>query len=821
MSSRANRRSLISLSILAAGLIAIWLVPSVSIAAHSRADELQMRGDASSVITAADYARAEKFMSYNTNPLVLRSGVRPNWLPDERFWYRITTAEGSEFVLIDPAKGTRAPAFDQTKLAAALSSVAGAAYDGAHLPFMMFEFSADGRSISFGVGRNRWKCDVQAYTCAADDSAAAPQGGRGAGAGRGGRGGGGGRAESFSPDGKRAAFIREYNLWVRDVATNKETQLTTDGVKDFGYATDNAGWQSSDRPILLWSPDSKKIATFQQDQRGVGEMYLVNTQVGHPELRAWKYPLPGDAVITMIQRVIIEVETPKVIRLQMSPDQHRSSLCDDVACRGGEWSDVDWSPDATHLAFVSTSRDHKQENLRVADAATGAIHEVYEEKSPTYFESGNGDINWRYLAATNEFIWYSERENWGHLYLYDATTGKLKNNITTGEGNVTQIMRLDEKNRMIYFLGVGLEKSSDPYFIHFYKVGFDGKGLKLLTPEDANHSVVLSASGKYFVDSYSKPDVPPVAVLRDADGKLISTLEKADISKLLATGWKPPTPITLKARDGQTDIYGLMFKPTNLDPSKKYPIINHIYPGPQTGSVGGRSFSAARGDAQALAELGFVVVEIDGMGTPWRSKKFHDAYFADMGDNTLPDQVAAMKQLADMYPWIDITRAGIFGHSGGGFATADAMFRYPDFFKVGISESGNHDNREYEDDWAEKYQGLLEKKPDGTTNYDSQANQLLAKNLKGHLLLAHGTMDNNVPPYNTLLVVDALIKANKDFDLLMLPNQAHGYGAESNYMTRRRWDYFVRYLLGAEPPKEYEFHPPAPAGGGGRGGPIQ
>jgi dipeptidyl aminopeptidase/acylaminoacyl peptidase len=294
---------------------------------------------------------------------------------------------------------------------------------------------------------------------------------------------------------------------------------------------------------------------------------------------------------------------------------------------------------------------------------------------------------------------------------------------------------------------------------------------------------------------------------------LILKLETADITKLVATGWKPPVPITLKARDGVTDIYGLMFKPTNLVPGKKYPIVNHIYPGPQTGSVGGWNFSAARGDGQALAELGFVVVEIDGMGTPWRSKKFQDAYFADMGDNTLPDQVTAMKQLAQKYPWIDIDRAGIYGHSGGGFATADAMFRYPDFFKVGISESGNHDNREYEDDWGEKYQGLLEKKADGSTSYDDQANQLHAKNLKGHLLLAHGTMDNNVPPYNTLLVVDALIKANKDFDLLMLPNQAHGYGAESNYMTRRRWDYFVRYLLGANPPKEYEMHPPTPPAG--------
>jgi dipeptidyl aminopeptidase/acylaminoacyl peptidase len=283
-------------------------------------------------------------------------------------------------------------------------------------------------------------------------------------------------------------------------------------------------------------------------------------------------------------------------------------------------------------------------------------------------------------------------------------------------------------------------------------------------------------------------------------------LEKADISKLLASGWRPPTPFTVKARDGRTDLYGLMFKPTLLDPSRKYPIVNYIYPGPQTGSVGSRSFSAARSDHQALAELGFVVVMIDGMGTPWRSKKFHEAYYGNMGDNTLPDQIAGMKQLAQQYGWIDLDRAGIWGHSGGGYATAAAMFRYPDFFKVGISESGNHDNRNYEDDWAEKWQGLLVKKADGTTNYDSQANQNFAKNLKGKLLLTHGTMDDNVPPSSTMVLVDELIKANKDFDLLLLPNRRHGYAAEP-YMIRRRWDYFVRNLLGAEPPQGYELKP--------------
>jgi len=768
-------------------------------------------------IAAADYARAEKFMGYNTNPLVFRNTVQANWLPDERMWYRVNTPEGSEFILVDPARGMREPAFDHTKLAAALSKATGGKYDGAHLPFQTIAFSSDSQSVSVSVDSKRWKCDRQGNACDADSSPE-PEAAAGGGRGRGGRGGGGrgGRGGAAgggaqSPDGKLTVSIRDNNLWVRD-ASGKETQLTTDGVKDFGYATDNAGWASSDRPIVVWSPDSKKIATFQQDQRGVGEMYLVNTTVGHPTLKAWKYPLPGDAVVTTIQRVIIDVAAAKVIRLQMPPDQHRSTLCDDITCSGSP--DMQWNADGTQLAFVSTSRDHKEETLRIADAATGAVHDVLNEKVATFFESGNGHINWHFMAATNEFIWFSERDNWGQLYLYDLNgMNRLKNQITTGEGNVTQIVKVDEQARVIYFLGVGKEKGRDPYFVHFYRVDFDGKNQKLLTPDDGNHSVVLSPSGKYFVDTYSKPDVPPALALRDIDGKLVTPLEKADISKLLATGWRPPQPIIVKARDGVTDCYGLMYKPSNLDITRKYPIINHIYPGPQTGSVGGRSFSAGRGDAQALAELGFVVVEIDGMGTPWRSKKFHEAYFGDMGDNTLPDQVSGMKDLGKRYPWIDLDRVGIYGHSGGGYATAGAMFHYPDFFKVGISESGNHDNREYEDDWAEKWQGLLEKtSTDGKSNYDSQANQNFAKNLKGHLMLAHGTMDNNVPPYNTLLVVAELIKANKDFDLVLFPNRPHGYGPDANYMMRKRWDYFVRWLLNAEPPKEYEFHAPAAGG---------
>jgi dipeptidyl aminopeptidase/acylaminoacyl peptidase len=739
-------------------------------------------------LSADDYARAEKFLGGYTSPLVLHGAVRPTWLPGEidRFWYRVVVGEGgaAEFVLVDAAKGTKAPAFDHARVAASLSAAAGVKCDAAHLPFTRFDYSADGHSIAFTVNARGWTCDVNGASCVAGGGAASA------------------RDEAISPDGKLAAFIRGENLWVRVLSTGAQRQLTTDGATDFSYATDNAGWTSSNRPILLWSPDSKKIATYQQDQRGVGEMYLVDTKVGHPTLKAWKYPLPGDETVTTIQRVIIDLDGPRVVRLKMGSDQHRGTVADDVKNDDGVWDDVQWSADAKTLAFVSTSRDHKVERLRVADADTGAVRDVFEEKAATYFESGMGSANWRFLPASNLVLWLSERDNWAHLYLYDLGTGALKNRITSGEGNVTEVLRVDEKGRQIYFIGVGREKGRDPYYRHVYRVGFDGKGLSLLTPADGDHDVSFSPSGRVFVDTCSRPDQKPTSVLREANGREQLALEEADVSKLLAAGWKPPIPFTVKARDGVTDLYGLMFRPTGFDPARKYPVIDNIYPGPQTGSVGSRSFAPSRGDTQALAELGFVVVQIDGMGTPWRSKSFHDAYYGDMGDNTLPDQVAGIKELARRYSWIDIDRVGIYGGSGGGFATADAMFRYPDFFKVGVSVSGNHDNREYEDDWAEKWQGLLERKPDGTSNYDDQANENHAKRLLGKLLLAHGTMDDNVPPYNTLLVVDALIKANKDFDLILFPNRGHGLGEA--YMVRRRWDYFVEHLLGAQPPKEFE-----------------
>ena len=744
------------------------------------------------VLTAGDYARAERAMGYNTAALVDHSAGPPNWLAGDRFWYRVLTAQGSEFILVDPARKTHAAAFDQGKLAAALSAASGKTYEASRLPFRTFSFAPDEKSIAFATGDKSWKYDLASGQISPDTTPAAQPNPNAT-------------NEITSPNGQLAAYIKDDNLWVRDTKTSQTTQLTTDGAKDYGYATDNAGWTHSDKPVLRWSPDSRKIATFRQDQRTVGDMHLVTTNVGHPTLKSWKYPLPGDKDIATIERVVIEVSPAKVVRLQMAPDPHRGSLSDDISS-SGTFDDVDWSPDGSQLAFVSTSRDHKEEKVRVADAATGAVRDVFQETVATQYESGQGAINWRYLPKSKEMVWYSERDNFGHLYLYDAGSGKVKNQITKGSFVVTQLLKVDEAKRQLYFLADGREPGN-PYFTHLYRIGLDGKNLTSLTPEAGNHQVTLSPSGRYFIDTYSQPDKPGTTVLRSTAGQLLSTLEKADISRLTATGWKAPTPITVKAQDGKDDLYGLLFTPSNLDASKKYPIINYIYPGPQGGGVGSWSFASARNDHQALAELGFVVVVIEGSCNPLRSKSYHDNCYGNMAENTLSDQVTGMRQLARQYPYIDLDRAGIWGHSGGGYATAMAMFRYPDFFKVGISESGNHENRNYEDDWAERYLGLLKTNPDGTTSYDSQANATFAKNLKGKLMLAHGLMDDNVPPYNTMLVVEALTKANKSYDLVVFPNAQHGYGTYSPYMTRRRWDYFVQNLAGAEAPHDYQLTP--------------
>ena len=756
-------------------------------------------------VTVEDYARAEGFLRNYTAPLVFKDSVSPVWVSDTEMWYRNSISAGSEFVFVDAAKGTRELAFNHDRLATAISAQLDSVFTGNALPFMTFTFSNDQKSIAFEAGGRSFSCTLNRYRCesvavsngkkddAVDERAAMMRRFR--------------SVEVASPDGKLEAFIKDHNLWVREKATKIERPLTTDGEEDFGYATNNAGWTKGDGPVLVWSPDSKKIATFQHDGRGVGSMHLVSTATGHPEVQSWKYPLPGDSLVFKIERVVIDVPTATVVRLDMPPDAHRSTITDHVAYRG-TWADVEWSADSKELSFVSTSRNHQDVWLRVANPETGAVKDVFHEHQDTFFESGIGDLNWRFLSDSDEFIWFSERDNWGHLYLYDQKTGQLKNQITKGNWNVRTIDYIDQDARVIYFVGSGRE-NGDPYFTYLYKINFDGSGLTLLTPDYGTHSYSFSPNRSYFVDTYSQPDVPQVAAVRRLDGKLMVTLEKADISALVATGWQAPMQIKVKGRDGKTDIYGLMYTPSNLDTNKKYPVLNYIYPGPQSGSVGSRSFSSARSDKQAVAELGFVVIEVDGMGTPGRSKSFHDTYYGNMGDNTLPDQIAAIKEMARRYTYLDVERVGIWGHSGGGFASAAAMMRYPDFYDVAVSGAGNHDNRTYADHWGEKWQGLLVENEDGSTNYDNQATQLEVDNLKGRLLIAHGTLDSNVPPNNTLVLVEKLMEANKDFDLLMFPNSGHGF-RQGDYWMRRRWDYFVKHLIGTDPPKEYTFGQRAP-----------
>ena len=744
-------------------------------------------------ITAADYARAQRFLAVNTADLVQGNILAQYWQLDDRLIYRRSTENGSDYILVDVQTGQKSPLFDVTRLAAELKAYAEEEVDADDLSLSRIHLFDAPERLEFDFDDQSYVLDLRDYTLnqLAETSS----------------------NEFISPDGAAAAFIDEHNLWVRDTASNEVTQLTFDGEQDYGYATNNAGWLRDEGPVLLWSPDSSKIATFRHDGRNVGEMYLWSTQVGHGELDAWKYPLPGDDTIFMIERIVIHLEDePRVTALKLSPDPHRSTTSDHIAGRGGVFLDVEWSEDSETLSFVSSSRDHKIAQLQIADPETGEVRPVYREEVETYYESGYNAANWRVFPERNEFIWFSEQDNWGHLYLHDLQSGELKRQITEGSWAVLQIQQVDLENEKIYFLGSNRE-SGDPYFQYLYRINFDGSALTNLTPEIANHQISWSESAEYFSDAYSTPNTAPTWVVRNAAGDTQLILEEADIEPLIASGWVAPIPFSVKARDQVTELYGLLYKPSNFDETKSYPVLNYLYPGPQSGSVGTRSFRASRNDKQSLAELGFIVVELDAMGTPGRSKSFHDAYYGDMGDNGLPDQIAGIRQLAADNPWMDLDRVGIWGHSGGGFASTAGILRYPDFYKVAVSGAGNHDNRNYEDDWGEKWQGLLETfsesnsdedEPVVTTNYDNQANQLLAANLEGKLLLAHGMLDTNVHPSSTLLVVEALIDADKDFDLVVLPNASHGFG-NRRYFMKRRWDYFVENLRGLQPPSEFVF----------------
>jgi dipeptidyl aminopeptidase/acylaminoacyl peptidase len=521
-------------------------------------------------------------------------------------------------------------------------------------------------------------------------------------------------------------------------------------------------------------------------------------------LHSYAYPLPGDEEVPTAELFIVDVadRTSRPVKMDRTPILYYGGPIRD----GWTWWDV--AGDRVYL--LSRSRGCQQLGLIEIEAATGATRSVLEEYCETGIDphlTSAGRPNVRVLDNGSSVIWFSQRDGWGHLYLYDARTGEVRRQLTSGSWAVADVVRVDEAGRWLYFTAVGTPAASDPYFELLYRVSLDGGPPRLLTPEDATHRVAFSPSGDFFVDSHSRIDQPPVTVLRAADGSIVLELERGDIDDLLATGWTYPERFCAKARDGSTDIYGVILRPTRFDPNVSLPVLDDIYAGPQTNrapaSFAGYSSPAhqhpshaARGfwHAQALAELGFAVVMIDGLGMPFRSKAFRDWSFRQVGDGGIEDHVVALRQLAACHPYLDLARVGIFGHSAGGYASTHAMLRFPDFFKVGVSSAGNHDHRLDKATWIERYMGL----PVGDY-YQEQANSTLAHQLRGKLLLIHGEMDENVHVASTLQLVDALINADKDFDLLILPNRPHAC-TDDPYFIRRRWDYFVRHLQGKEPP---------------------
>ena len=785
-----------------------------------------------------DYNRAERFLTWHTSRLISGDLVVPEWMEDNtRFWYRNKTGNGYQFVLVDPARNTQGALFDHYRMAASMSLAADTSFNPDKLPFSSFEFLRDETAIEFTAKRKTFDCDLQTYVCSIESSDWRGDEERDQ---RGVLRSGGTPSNSFveSPDEQWEAFAMDYNLYIRPKGGGDTTQLTTDGEKYWAYGFNEPrpnqrrrGGRAlrNRRPNLRWSPDSRRLVVSRRDERDVKHMHYISYTSQRPRHFSQPYALPGDSIIPYPGFHIITIDTD--IAADASSDMRGpaadggvvagrrpivrvvSNVAPEVEPRptqlsfGGSAPDSTWSPDSENLYVTYFTRGSKSVHLAEIDAATGAARVLVSDSSPTFVElSQRGPSSWYVSDDGGDVIWWSERNGWAHLYRFDGN-GNLINQITSGPWTVGTVYHVDEARQQIYFTGRGREPGRNIYYAHLYRVNFDGSGLTLLTPEDADHTIRWSPGGQYFVDTYSRIEAAPVTVLRTKpDAGIVRTLEEADISRLGEIGWKPGEVFSVKARDGMTDLYGVIYFPPNIDSTKKYPIISHIYPGPQVGSVGSWRFKGG-GEDFALAQLGFVVIQLDHLGTPLRSKALHDNYYGNFGDNGLPDHVAAIKQLAARYPFIDLDRVGIYGHSGGGFASTDAMFRYPDFFKVAVSGAGNHDNRSYNIYWAEKYQGEMESDSlKGTDNFEQSANKTFVENLKGKLLLMHGDMDDNVHPANTIQLINALIDANKDFDFILAPDRAHGLNEP--YFVRRRWDYFVRHLLGAEPPANYEIKRP-------------
>lgn len=739
--------------------------------------------------TRADYERA--FQLYERlDGLVTDMPGAPVWIEGSaRFWYRKTVEGGAVFVLVDPESREQGAAFDHARIAASLSARTNSRYTAITLPFQTFRYADGGRAIEFTAADSSWRCTLAgtgdpAAACSTTPGRAAA-GGFGGQARPGGFQGGSGSATASqprrSPDGRYEAAIRNYNLHLRAVGTEEWRPLSYDGSEGNAY----------DARSIAWSPDSKRIAAYRVQPGYVRTVYYVESSPEdqlQPKLMTRTYTKPGD-VLPVQRPVLFDVETGRQVLVDNSLFPNAYSM-----------SRLAWRKDGRAFTFEYNQRGHQVYRVIEVDAATGAARALVSEEVGTFFyyrpATGNLTENGRYFRHDvddgREIVWMSERDGWNHLYLYDGKTGKVKNQITKGEWVVSAVDHVDEKRRLVWFRAVGMNPGEDPYFAHAYRIGFDGKGLTRLTEPEGNHTISYSPDMRFLVDTWSTVQEPPVSVLRDAEtGRVLMELERADASRLLATGWRPPEVFTAKGRDGKTDIWGIIIRPIDFDPARKYPVIELIYAGPH-GSFVPKSFGTHTA-LLAKAELGFIVVQIDGMGTNNRSKAFHDVAWKNLKDAGFPDRILWHQAAARKYPHYDIERVGIYGRSAGGQNSMGALLFHPELYKVAVSTVGSHDNRMDKIWWNELWMGW----PIGP-HYAASSNVDNAHRLQGKLQLVVGELDTNVDPATTMQVVNALIKADKEFDLLFLPGEGHRAGGR--YAERKRMDFFVRHLLGVEPP---------------------
>ncbi|HOW86796.1 MAG TPA: prolyl oligopeptidase family serine peptidase [Candidatus Aminicenantes bacterium] len=746
---------------------------------------------ASAQVTRADYDRAAGLRA-KYSALALNVVDRGGWIgKTPRYWYRKSVAAGGEFWIVDASTRAKAVAFDHARLAAALSAASGAKVEALALPLFDLKFSDDGKTLEFLGAGGRWSCDLASYAVKMLE----PGGGPGAGPGPRGydltmwQTGPAPLAASpeakASPDGKWEAFIRNYNVAVKEKGGREEILLSHDGSEGSYYTFDS----------ISWGPDSKRLAA-KRLRRGYHRIvhYVESSPADQLQPRHYEmeYAKPGD-VLDVSRPVLFLVEPKAAIEID-----------DALFANPFELSDLVWRKDGRAFTFEYNERGHQAFRIIEVDGASGAARAVVDERAKTFFTYSEwGGKKFRHdLADGREVVWMSERDGWNHLYLYDGATGAVKNQITKGEWVVRSVDKVDEDRRQVYFRASGVVPGQDPYLVDAYRISLDGTGLVRLTQPGTNHVIAYSPDMTWFADTWSRVDLAPTTEIRSAaDGSLVTTVETAAIGGLTRAGWRAPEVFTAKGRDGRTDIWGVIFRPSDFNPKKKYPVIEYIYAGPHDSFVP-KSFQAYS-SMRALAELGFIVSQCDGMGTSNRSKAFHDVCWKNLADAGFPDRILWHKAVAAKYPSYDISRVGIYGNSAGGQNTLAGLLFHPEFYKAGVSSCGCHDNRMDKIWWNEQWMGW----PVGP-EYAASSNVENAARLEGRLLLILGEMDMNVDPSSTMQVVNALIKAGKMFDLLVIPGAGHGMGGA--YGERKMFDFFVRNLLGQNPPDWNGTAAPAP-----------